>query len=209
MTSLNFTTPLSGFRGLCLAIIITIGTLTSSNLLAQTTYNTKIANNSEVKVLGTSNLHDWTMKVKGVTCDAQFTVKPGSSVQLLDINSLSFSMPVKNLKSDEDLMDTRAYKALKAEKYTLILFKLVSAEITPQQNNQYQIKATGNLTISGVSREVTLLANGFINADKSISVTGAKKIKMSDFNVTPPSFMLGALRTGDEVNIQFSLKFNG
>lgn len=178
-----------------------------SQLQAQTAFNTK-AFNSEVKVLGTSNLHDWTMKGSGLTCEAQFTVNAASILQLLSLNGLTFSIPVNNLKSSEGLLNTRAYKALNAEKYTHINFKLAAAAITPQGNNKYQIRATGMLTISGQSREVTLVANSSIQPDRTVIVTGSKKIKMSEFGIKPPSFMLGALKTGDEVTIDFSLKFN-
>ena len=164
---------------------------------------------SEIKVKGTSNLHDWTMKGNTLTCDAQFTVQSAAVNKLLSLNGLSFSVPVKNLKSGESLLDSRAYKAMKADKYSQVSFKMSSAVVTPLNNNQYQIKATGQLSISGVTKEVTLLANGTINTDRSMNISGSKTIKMSDFGIKPPSFMLGALKTGDEVTIDFNLKFKG
>ena len=163
---------------------------------------------SDIKVVGTSNLHDWKMKAQSTSVSAKFDLKPGTN-QLADISALSFSMPVKGLKSDENLMDTRAYSTLKADKHEKIVFNMSSAVITPQANNQYLVKATGNLTISGVTKPVTLVANGVVNADKTITITGAQKIKMSEFGVKPPTFMLGALKVGDQVTVEYNLKFNG
>ena len=194
-------------KTMLLAFALLIAASLSNQLQAQTSFNTK-AFNSEVKVLGTSNLHDWTMKGSDLTCEAQFTVNTASIFQILSLNGLTFSMPVNNLKSGESLLNTRAYKALNAEKYPNIHFKLLSASIIPQGNSRYQIKATGVLTISGQSREVTMLVNSSILADRTVLVTGSKKIKMSEFGIKPPSFMLGALRTGDEVTIDFTLKLN-
>jgi hypothetical protein len=34
---------------------------------------------------------------------------------------------------------------------------------------------------------------------------GSKKIKMTDFNVEPPSFMFGSVKTGDEITVTFDV----
>jgi polyisoprenoid-binding protein YceI len=86
---------------------------------------------------------------------------------------------------------------------------LSSAVVTPQANNQYLVKAIGSLTISGVTKPVTLVVNGVVNPDKTITITSSQKIKMSEFRVKPPSFMLGALKVGDHVTVEYNLKFNG
>lgn len=181
--------------------------LSINQLQAQTAFNTR-AFNSEVKVSGTSNLHDWTMKGSGLTVEAQFTVNAASLTQLLSLNGLTFSIPVTGLKSSEGLLNTRAYKAMKAETHKNIIFKLSSAVVTPQGNNQYAVKASGQLTISGVTREVTLQATSQIQPDRTIIITGSKKMKMSEFGIAPPSFMFGALKTADDITIDFNLRLN-
>lgn len=185
-----------------LTVVMSVAVLTSSQKLnAQTAYK---APGADVKVLGTSNLHDWKMKAENPSATAQFTVANGITA----INALNFTVNVKNLKSGESLMDSRAYNTLNADKYTTITFNLTSGEVV-KQGNGYVIKANGNLTISGVSRPVTLVANGVLNGDKTITVSGAQKIKMSDYKVKPPSFMMGMLKVADEVTVQYNLKFNG
>ena len=158
---------------------------------------------SLLKVEGTSNLHDWVMQAQNVPAEAELTFK---GEQLQNINALNITLPVTNLKAKEDLMNTRAYKALNAEKYNKITFKLSSATVSPAQNNQYTVKANGVLTISGVSKDVALQVKAVENADGSITFTGSRKIKMSEFGIKPPSFMLGALKVGDEVTVDFTLK---
>jgi polyisoprenoid-binding protein YceI len=192
-------------RQFLLSVILAIVSIISSMYVNAQSNGVR---SSDIKVTGTSNLHDWKMKAQSTSLNAKFDLKPGTN-QLSDISALSFSMPVKGLKSDENLMDTRAYSTLKADKHDKITFNMSSAVVTPQANNQYLVKATGNLTISGVTKPVTLVANGVVNADKTITITGAQKIKMSEFGVKPPSFMLGALKVGDQVTVEYNLKFNG
>lgn len=171
-------------------------------------YAQNVRNNAtfEIVVKGTSNLHDWTMKASGGTLEANFNLGTNMN-SLAGINKLVFNMPVKNLKSGESLMDSRTYKTLNAEKYKTISFVLSSSQLSPLQGNQVAIKAVGYLTISGVSKEVTLNATGQLNPDKSITINGTKKLKMTEFKIQPPSFMLGALRTGDDLTIDYSVKF--
>ncbi|MGV3528199.1 MAG: YceI family protein [Flavisolibacter sp.] len=160
-----------------------------------------------MKVSGTSNLHDWDMKVLNASTNANFTLKANSPLMIADLNDLSFSVPVKGLKSEHDLMDSRAYSTLNADKNPTISFKMASAEVAAQGNNQYVIKAHGNLTFNGKTKPVVLTTKGVLNADKSITVTGQQKIKMSEWGVKPPSFMLGALKVGDLVTLDFNMKF--
>jgi polyisoprenoid-binding protein YceI len=100
-------------------------------------------------------------------------------------------------------MDTRTYKALNAEQFKTITFKLTQATVVPQQKI---IKAIGNLTIGGVTNEIAIQTAYVLNADETITCKGTKSIKMSDFKIKAPSFMFGALKTGNEVIIDILLK---
>ncbi|OAQ40269.1 hypothetical protein A5893_04765 [Pedobacter psychrophilus] len=176
---------------------------TAFNLSAQTSYQS-IPANSSIKVSGSSNLHDWTMKDEVLTAASAFIFKDG---KLSDMTALSFSTKVVNLKSDEDLLNSRAYKALNTEKYSTINFKLTSATVTPLANGHFTIKAIGKLQISGATKDVVLYADAIQNSDKTISCNGSEKLKMSEYGVKPPTFMLGALKVTDEVTINYNLKF--
>ncbi len=181
--------------------IIAVIFLASFTENMQGQYPYKIVPSSQIKVSGTSNLHDWTMLASSFTCEGNFTVKNG---QLQDLSALSFALPVKNLKSKEELMNTRTYKALKADDHNKIIFKLTQASVIPQQKI---IKATGNLTIAGVTNQIAMQTAYVLNADESITCKGSKLIKMNDYGIKAPSFMMGALKTGNEVTIDIQLKF--
>lgn len=188
----------ASFTSMWVVAFLIITVLTSQNLKAQSSYT--VAPGSQITVAGTSNLHDWTMSSSKFTCDGNLTVAGG---QLKAISSLTFVLPVQNLKSKESLMDTRAYKALNEEKYDKMSFKLTNATVVEAQKI---VKVTGNLTISGVTKAITIQSNYVVGSDESVLFKGSKAIKMSDFNVKAPSFMMGALKTGDDLNINIVLK---
>jgi hypothetical protein len=58
-----------------------------------------------------------------------------------------------------------------------------------------------------VSRDVDVTGVCTVNADKSIAINGSYKLKMTSYNVTPPSIMLGAIKTGDDITVNFNLLF--
>jgi len=159
-----------------------------------------------VKVSGSSNLHDWTMEAKTGSIEANLNLASNVSY-LAGIQSLTFNVPVKNLKSTEGTtMDNRAYDALKADKYPTISFNLLTATPVSPQANKSQYKVTGNLTIAGVTKPIEMLANSTKNADGSVIITGQQKLKFTQFGLKPPSFMFGALKVTDNVTIDYIVR---
>lgn len=153
---------------------------------------------------GTSTLHDWNMVAHTFTGTGTFTV---AGNQLTGLSSLTVTLPIHNLKSEHDGMNDNAYDALKADKNPNITFQLKSATITPSGGNKYQIAALGSLTIAGVSKATTLNTVAVLNADGSISCSGSVPLKLSDFNIDRPSFMLGTMKVGDALTLNYALIF--
>lgn len=182
------------FSGILVLIVMSIGAISTAQ--AQATYKT--ASGSSIKVNGSSNIHDWVMEAKAITAEAVLEVE---GTQVTDINSLNLSLIVKNLKGKEDLLNSRAYKAMKEDAHKNISFKMTSGSVS-----QNVIKVNGNLTIAGVTKPVALQAKATVNADGTITCVGSRKLKMSEHGIAPPSFMLGALKVVDDITIDFNLR---
>jgi polyisoprenoid-binding protein YceI len=182
--------------------------LFGKSLLAQSSYKISQSKSNDMKLSGTSTLHNWTMDAKSFTGDAQFGFTAGGENVLTSVKSLAFSLAVQNLKSDSKGLDNNAYKALKAKQYKNITYKLLSATALPVKDNKYLMKTIGSLNIAGVTKVVAMDVYCFINKDETITCTGTDKLKMTDYQVKPPSFMLGAMTTGDELTLDFTLVYN-
>lgn len=159
---------------------------------------------ADVKVLGTSNLHNWSMEDKDVTCSAVFTYATGKALPV-SLSTFTFSFPVHSLKSGESGMDTKAYAAMKAKTGGNIVFTAASSVLTPGTGKQFNVKSNGSLTIAGVTKPVVLTAACLVKADGSISCTGTDKLLMSDYQIKPPTYMMGALKTGNVLTIDFTM----
>jgi YceI-like domain len=159
---------------------------------------------ADIKVLGTSNLHNWSMEDKTVACSAKFTYLAGKAVPV-SLAALTFSFPVHSLKSGESGMDSKAYGAMKAKTGGNIVFTASSSTITPGTAHQFSVRSSGNLTIADITKPVVLTAACSVNADGLITCTGTDKLLMSDYKIKPPTYMLGALKTGNALTIDFTL----
>lgn len=159
---------------------------------------------ADVKVLGTSNLHDWSMEDKNVACSARFTYAAGKMVPA-SLGAFTFTLPVHDLKSGKSGMDSKAYSAMKAKDGGNISFTATASVITPGTGVAFQVKSNGNLTIAGVTNPVVLTAACDVKTDGSVSCTGSNVLLMSDYKIKPPTYMLGALKTGDKLTIDFTM----
>ncbi|MDB5207449.1 MAG: YceI family protein [Flavisolibacter sp.] len=185
-----------------IALIVAINFTLSVAAFGQINYHTQVL---DIKLNGTSNLHDWEMKAVSGTSDVSFVVDNG---KVTSLSKMNFSLPVKNLKSGKGGMDKNTYKALKSDANPNIAFVLTSATVKATGGNNYQLTCVGKMTIAGTTNQTELLANGTYNpTDKSFTVTGLKKMKMTDYNVQPPKALLGTIKTGNDISISYNVKF--
>jgi polyisoprenoid-binding protein YceI len=176
----------------------------TSVLRAQSTYKIAESKDINMKLSGTSTLHNWTMNAQTFNGEAQFILKEH---QISSLKTLTFSLAVADLKSGESGLDKNAYKALKSNDYKSITYKQISVTISPDKGNKFLVRTHGNLTIAGVTKEVTIDVYAVVNADETITCIGSEKLNMTDYQVKPPKFMLGAMKTGDAITLDFTLVY--
>jgi polyisoprenoid-binding protein YceI len=198
-------THYSNIKLLAFAIIIAGITclLIPQILKAQGNDKAYIGSDINIKVLGTSNVHDWTMSSMAATSQGDF--KLNDQNQLKSLNTFSLSLDVKSLKSEHSSMDSRTYKAINADQYPKIVYKLSSAIVTTIAGNKYLIKTKGELTIAGVTQTINMDVTAVVGTNNTINCTGEEKIKLTDYKITPPSFMLGTMKVYNDLTIQFNL----
>ena len=171
------------------------------SLNAQVKYHTK--DDLNLLVSGTSTLHDWDMKEAKGEVNAIFTFDAKGNIN--GLSALNFTAPAEGLKSEHTAMDKNAYKALKTSANPNFTFVMSNATITHTDANNFIVKATGKLILGGFTKDVEIVAVCRVNADKSITVSGSQKISMSDYKIEPPTFMFGAVKTGNDIVLKYSL----
>lgn len=183
--------------------LIIVSLLVTSAGIAQSKFQSESVN---IQLAGTSSLHDWTEKSDEGTGDAVFAVN--SNDKVTSLSAMTFTLAAKSLKSDHKAMDKNTYKALKTDANPNISFVLTSAKIIPLEGDNYQVKCEGKLTIAGTTNNTEITGTGKYNvANKSFTVKGSKKMKMTDYQVKPPTVMFGTIKTGDDITISYTIKF--
>lgn len=179
-------------------LIFILSIITTFTTFAQT--KNYLKENSSVKVEGTSSLHDWHCDVNEVKGTADVTL---DGEKISAVNGLDLTFVVKSLKSGKGSMDKNVYSALKEKDFPTITFKSSSATV----DSEGTVKAEGQLTIAGTTKDVTLIANSSVEGGK-VTFEGKTTFNMSAYNVEPPTAMFGTITTGDEVTIVYSASFN-
>jgi polyisoprenoid-binding protein YceI len=181
-------------------------TVASSFSLTNGNVSTKFRSaNLDVSISGTSSLHDWEMKSKQGKCEVVFDL--GENDKITGVSGLNFTLDATTIKSEYTMMDNNTYKALKTKTNKNISFVLSSGAVTQSDPSSYLVKVIGNLTIAGKTQKIDLAATAKYNgADKSFTINGSKKLKMTDYGVDPPTAMFGTIKTGNDITISFSSK---
>jgi hypothetical protein len=159
--------------------------------------------NFSLAIKGTSNLHDWQSNANEVRANGGMTVDASG---LKSINWLNVEIPVKTIKSAKgSIMDNKTYDALNANNYPNIFYKLEKVTGMNNRGGTYDINTTGNLFIAGVNNRIDMYVQGKVGADGSITFSGSKKLKMTDYKINPPTALMGTMTTGNEIEIVFQV----
>ena len=160
---------------------------------------------SDLKVEGTSNIHDWEITAKDLQGTLKVELEDG---QLVKINSLDFAVVAESLESGKGGMDKNTYKALDTKKHKMITYKLEKVNnLDCTSKSDCKITTSGYLTIAGTKKPVDMVFDAKVS-DGKIVLSGSKKLNMTHFKVDPPTAMFGTITTGDEVTIKFKTAFS-
>lgn len=194
---------------LVLALIVAVLPATASDRVVLTP-----AAGSEVKLEGTSNMHDWEAigdRIDGsVEVEAAFLEDPRSEAvtSLRDGGPpprVQVMIPVESLESDKRRLNRLMYDSLEAGDHPQIRYTLTSARLVDgeAEGDQVRLATEGELQVAGVTRVLEMEVLVERAAGNQLVVTGSVPLKMTDFGIDPPRALLGMLRTADELTATF------
>jgi len=117
-------------------------------------------------------------------------------------------VPVRAFDCGNRVMTNDLKETLKVEKHPKIRFELVHASVgapTDTTGTWRRVKVLGTLTIAGTKRLVNLEAAGRAIDEHRFRVRGCRPIRMTDFNIEPPTKAFGLIKVKDRVVVQFDL----
>lgn len=155
---------------------------------------------------GTSTLRSWSCSADQV--DA--TLTSASDAVLSETlegkkvaGSVQVDFPVSRLECKNGTMNEHMGKALKAKEFGGIRFAMTNYEVTKSTSVSGTLH--GTLTLAGSTMPVVVPVQFAPAADGAVRVTGKVPVKMTDWGIKPPTLMLGSIKVGPVVTVNFDL----
>lgn len=161
---------------------------------------------SRLWVTGTSNVRDFACTATSLTVDV--AALPSAVVLVTrgekGVTSVGVRIPAGQLDCQNGKMNAHMMKALKAAEFPHITFDLTSYELATVPA-AVTVTMTGDLTLGGVKKAVTITAKAAPVENGALKVTGVQDIRLSDYGLKAPQLMMGTLKVQDLVQVHFDL----
>ncbi len=167
-----------------------------------------IAPESKLWFDGKSTVRDWSCKAPVI--QAALTLEgDGTAAAVLagkePAATSTLTVPTMKLDCDNGTMNGHMRKALAAEKFGEITFTLKAYDVVTEAGTGTKGTLTGDLTIKGVTKEITFPVDLVAAGDKGLRVKGTYALKMTDWGVAPPKLMMGTMKVKEMVTVGFDL----
>jgi hypothetical protein len=165
----------------------------------------------QFKIDGEANVRDWDADITEANGTLQLNGVENLSLDSLtpeSISSLTITIPVSGIESDSRRLTNNLQDYLKKDDHPEITFRLTDINSVVKNNNSASITANGTVNAAGVNKNITMNVDAVVNGNGSISFRGSQDLLMTDFNIDPPTAVMGTVRARDEIKILFNVTFN-
>jgi hypothetical protein len=175
----------------------------------------RLSDRSQLWFEGTSTLSDFSCMTNEINGEAILDSVPGmvkvESWQGSDTKYFAdafFNIRSKSLDCGNDLMNDDMYDALKTNDFPRISFKLEKVKQVSFNNDlkQSNMLVAGTLTVAGVSRNIEMKVKiTSVDNNNEYRIQSNIKINMLDYDVEPPSAMLGLIKADENLTLFLDL----
>jgi hypothetical protein len=152
--------------------------------------------NVDFTVSGTSTIRGWSCQARGVIAVTPGTGAPAPGFQN-GVQTATVTVPVKAFNCANEEMTQHLLEAMKADTFPEIVYRLERYEAAGGQ-----VQATGTLTVTGSTQPVSFRI-ALKASPQGVHVEGNTRLDMTKYGVDPPVVMLGLLKVGPQIRIEF------
>jgi hypothetical protein len=154
--------------------------------------------NLDFTISGTSTIRGWTCTAKG-TLTATPGPGGGPAVPAFanGVKAAKVVVPVKAFTCPNAEMTEHLMQAMKPEQFPEIVYTVDKYEITGDR-----AQAIGTMTIQGKAQPLAFPVVAK-SSGAGVSLEGETKLDMTTYGVQPPVVMLGMLKVGPQIRIEF------
>ncbi len=120
------------------------------------------------------------------------------------VRTVQVTVPAAKLDCANGTMNSHMMKAIKGKEHPTITFRVESYDLATAATGVAG-RLNGTLTLGGVEKPITVAATGRREPDGSLRVAGEHVLDMTDYGLKPPTLMMGTMKVGDVVTVNFDL----
>lgn len=143
--------------------------------------------------------------------DSRLAVAPslGSESPLPDVRGVTITVPVSALRCQSGPMERSMRQALKADRDSAAQhisgrFEIPDEFASTLSDERHLV---GALRVAGAERNVLLSAHIAFEPDGAMRVRSVVPLTLTEFGITPPRVLFGAVRARDAIRVEVDLRY--
>lgn len=156
---------------------------------------------------GTSTLRSWSCTADRIdaTLDSPDEAVIANTLEGKKVaGTVQVDFPVHKLECKNGTMNEHMGKALKAKEFSTIRFTMQSYEVA--KGSAVTGTLQGTLQLASKTLPISVPVTFGTAADGALRVSGKVPVKMTDWDVKPPTLMMGTIKVGPVVTVHFDLQ---
>jgi polyisoprenoid-binding protein YceI len=167
----------------------------------------KLTPESRLWVDGKSTVRDFSCKAGVMEAVAEAVGENAVAAVLAGdtaVRTVTLTVSTEKMDCGNGTMNGHMMKALKVKENPTITFRLETYLLAKGADSTAAI-LKGTLTLGGVTKSITLDATLKSGSNGELRVVGEHELNMKDYDLKPPSLMLGTMKVREKVNVKFDL----
>ncbi len=187
------------------------GAQISINKVSSTFEPIRFEDQSRLWIEGITNINSYQCNADTIAGFGRL-YEPQKSNEIVESHKSVFidvKISVHELDCGKKAMNKDMYEALKAGSHPQIHYQLKEVEfiesITDDGVEWMKIMSTGIIKVAGVEQEISIPVLGKVLDNDRFHVKGEKELLMSEFDIEPPTALLGLIKANENITIKFDV----
>lgn len=174
----------------------------------------RIAPSSSIEVTGLTNFDSFTCKCSQIFSLQKCTIEvPDQEERSTLFHATLLQIPIKSLDCGNPIMNHQLQRSLNADQFPNISIELRKAAWEKngrpwESDAGGKIQALVQVSLNGQNHDYWLEISGRKTGNLRYHCSGEKTLRMTDFEIKPPTAMMGLVKVKDEIKICLDLEIS-
>ncbi len=166
--------------------------------------------NSEIIILGSSNIADYKCELYDFSNNSNIEIVSEVYGHTIKLKNAKVQLKSKGFDCENRIMTNDFFKAIKGEQHPIISVEFHQFTLTQDVANhpvQQNIPSKISIRLAGVRNFYSPRLSSLTVKSDQLTFTGFVDLKMTEFDIDPPTALFGTVKTADEIRVAFKITF--